>query len=434
MDHLSTLQLKKLCVSALPEGELAAAATHCAVCQSCDRRFVEELKRQRGAVPFTFTLEPEFWFRDDHVDFDVLEALADKTLDQETKKIVDIHLQGCETCREDLRSFLAFRESTAPETEVSYARSDYEQAQAVGVAPFWQRLPSRPIYAMAAIALLAVALLIAVIALNRNSNPLEANKHDQRVPDSEMSPSASPSPAPNVYSSPSTRDDAQLAILKDAAGQVTIDKNGRITGLDETSADTQAYIARAALSERIEAAEVLRRLSGEQSGLRGTDNGSQDFKLLYPVRRVVIENRPVFRWEGLAGASNYRVYVLDADGKQVAQSEELPPTQKQWKATTPLRRGRVFSWVVTALMDGKKVVSPRVSAPETKFAVLSGTEFRELAQLRKLSSHLALGAFYARAGLLNEAEREFGSLVKLNPYSPLPRKLLQSVRSSGKED
>jgi len=176
---------------------------------------------------------------------------------------------------------------------------------------------------------------------------------------------------------------------------------------------------------------VLKRLSGGQSGLRGDDDGPQEFRLLYPVRRVVAEDRPVFRWESLPGVSSYRVYVLDADGKQVGLSEELPPTQTQWKVPR-LRRGQIFSWLVTALVDGKKVVSPSASAPEMKFAVLSTPQVQELRRLKKSNSHLALGVFYASAGLLDEAEREFESLIKLNPESELPRKLLQSVRSMRK--
>jgi len=45
------------------------------------------------------------------------------------------------------------------------------------------------------------------------------------------------------------------------------------------------------------------------------------------------------------------------------------------------------------------------------------------------SSHLALGIFYARVGLVTDAEREFQKLIQLNPQSDLPRKLLQSVRN-----
>lgn len=422
--HLSTLQIKQLCVSALPEDELAAAAVHTAECQSCDQRFIEELKRQRDPVPFNFTLEPEFWFRNDHLDFDQLVGLADNTFDEETREIINIHLSTCESCREDVRSFIAFREATAGEMNVTYGATYYESNDDIRNIPWWsQRLQIRPIYAVAAIVLVAVAVLIGVIALSRGSGPLEANKQEQTNRDSERSSGNLPTPAPSV------EDFAKVAILKDADGEVTIDKNGRITGLNEVSEDSRQYVARAALSEQIVPSDMLRRLSGEQSGLRGNDDGPQGFRLLYPVRRVVTEVRPVFRWESLPGVSSYRVYVLDQDGNQVSQSEELPPTQSQWEAPTRLSRGQMFSWVVTAVLDGKKVVSPSASAPEIKFAVLSTADFQELSRLKKSNSHLALGVFYARVGLLNEAEREFEGLVELNPQSELPRKLLQSVRS-----
>src|ERR1700742_2433474 len=120
MDHLSTLQVKQLCVSALPGEELAVAAIHTTECQSCHQRFVQELKRQRGSAPFNFSLEPEFWFRHDHVDFDQLVALADRTLEQETAELINLHLKTCEACREDVRGFLAFREATTREMDISY--------------------------------------------------------------------------------------------------------------------------------------------------------------------------------------------------------------------------------------------------------------------------------------------------------------------------
>jgi len=421
--HLSELEIKQLCVSASPEDELAAAAVHTVECPTCNQRFIDELKRQRGPVPFNFTLEPEFWFRSDHLEFDDLVGLADNTFDEETREIINIHLSTCKSCREDVRSFLAFREATAREMNVSYGAAYYEPNDAIRRPPWWsQRLQIRPIYAVAAIVLVVVAVLIGVIALSRRSGGLEANKLEQTNRDSEHSSGNFPTPAPSV------EDCAKVAILKDAGGEVTIDKNGRITGLNEVSENSRQYVARAALSEQIVPSDVLRRLSGEPGGLRGNDDSPQGFRLLYPVRRVVTEARPVFRWESLAGVASYRVYVLDQDGNQVSQSEDLAPTQLEWKAPVPLRRGQIFSWVVTALADGNKVVSPSASAPEIKFAVLSTADFQELSSLKKSNSHLALGVFYARVGLLNEAEREFEVLVELNPQSELPRKLLQSVR------
>ena len=425
--HLSTLQIKQLCVSALPEDELVAAAVHTAQCRSCHQRFAEELRRQRGPVPVNFTLEPKFCFRHDHVDFDLLVDLADKNLDQETEEIIDIHLQACETCREDVRSFLAFREATAGEINVSYGPTYYKSSYNPQSAAWWQRLQVKPVYAAAAIVLVVLAVLIGLVALHRRSDRFEANKRNQTNLGIERTPDVPSSSNPDVVSSPSTHNDsATLTVLKEAGGEVTIDKNGHITGLDEISENSREYVARAAISERIEPADVLRRLSGDQSGLRGNEDGPEGFRLLYPVKRVVIEDRPVFRWKSLPGAASYRVYVLDQDGNQVRQSEELPPLKTEWKST-PLRRGQIFSWVVTAVVDGKKVVSPSASAPEIKFAVLSTGDFQELTRLKKSGSHLALGVFYARTGLLNEAEREFQSLSKLNPDSELSRKLLQSV-------
>lgn len=428
--HLSKSQVERFSVSALTEDEAAAAAVHMADCQDCHQRFVAELNHQRGSIPFSFTLDPEFWFRDDHVDFDLLVGLADETLDQDTQEIIGIHLKTCETCREDVRSFLAFRKASAGEMNVSYARPDYESIQNLAPAAPWWRGLTRPSYAIAAVVLLGIAVLIGVIALNKRSGPLEASNKDQANTGAERNPDVSPSRSPETVSTPSSVDDsAQVAKLNDRGGEVTIDQSGRVTGLDNVSETSRQYIARAALSEQIQPADVLRPLSGQQSGLRGDGKNGKTFKLLYPSRRVVTEDKPTFKWESLSGVTSYRVYILDANSDQVAQSEELPPTQTQWKPPTPLRRGQIFSWVVTALIDGKEIVSPSTSAPEVKFAILSGNDLNELNQLKKSDSHLALGIFYARVGLVTEAEREFQKLIQLNPQSELPRKLLQSVRN-----
>jgi hypothetical protein len=428
--HLSKSQVERFSVSALTEDEAAAAAVHMADCQDCHQRFVAELNHQRGSIPFSFTLDPEFWFRDDHVDFDLLVGLADETLDQDTQEIIGIHLKTCETCREDVRSFLAFRKASAGEMNVSYARPDYESIQNLAPAAPWWRGLTRPSYAIAAVVLLAFAVLIGAIALNKRSGPLEASNKDQANTDAKRNPDVSPSRSPDTVSSPTGVDDsAQVAKLTDSGGEVAIDKSGRVTGLDNVSESSRQYIARAALSEQIQPPDVLRRLSGQQSGLRGDGNNVKAFKLLYPSRRVVTEDKPAFKWESLSGVTSYRVYVLDANSDQVAQSEELPPTQTQWKPPTPLRRGQIFSWVVTALIDGKEIVSPSAPAAEVKFAILSGNDLNELNQLKKSDSHLALGVFYARVGLITEAEREFQKLIQLNPQSALPRKLLQSVRN-----
>jgi hypothetical protein len=393
-------------------------------------------------------LQDSLVFHDDHVDFEQLvdlADLADDKLDATTREIIDIHLKVCGTCREDARSFLAFRKQSAREMEVTYGPTGHASTRdGFAGLPWWRSLGWKPAYGLAAVVLAAVVLVIVATILKRRSETLEARKNGL----SQMSAFASPTPtnsnssslpspsppepsrSPDVNSSPTVIDDSTaVAVLKDGQGEVTIDKSGRVTGLDEISSNSRQEIAQAVLTERMVTPEVLKTLEGQASSLRGSDNVGRSFKLLYPARRVIIEDRPVFKWEGLSGASSYRVYVLNSHGNEISRSEDLSPTQTEWTAKGSLKRGEIFSWVVTGIVDGKEIVSPAALTPEMKFAVLSKKDAQELSQLKKTHSHLALGVFYARAGLLPEAEREFQQLVQLNPQSQLPRKLLRSVRS-----
>jgi hypothetical protein len=44
-------------------------------------------------------------------------------------------------------------------------------------------------------------------------------------------------------------------------------------------------------------------------------------------------------------------------------------------------------------------------------------------------SHLVLGILYAQSGLIDNAEQEFESLIRVNPKSNIAQKLLASLRS-----
>jgi hypothetical protein len=107
--HLSRWQLERFAVGVIDDDELVSVASHVADCEICHEAFVEEVRRRFGSGPFTFSLEPEFWFRHDHLQFDDLVSIADETADDELKEIFDIHLKTCRGCREDLSSFLVFR-------------------------------------------------------------------------------------------------------------------------------------------------------------------------------------------------------------------------------------------------------------------------------------------------------------------------------------
>ncbi len=443
-DHISTSQMKRFCAKALPKGELTNIARHLADCPSCHEQFTEELRRQKGSDHFGFTLAPEFWFRHDHLDFEQLADLADEKLDETEREIVDVHLNVCATCCEDVRSFLAFRKQIDSELERSYAPTGYApKREGFSWVTWWRGLRWKPAYAIATVVLVAVALAIVALVLKRRAENLQAQKNEPAPISARPSPTPmsnknaaslpSPSPEPSklrqTMPRPAVVDtSATVVALKDGRGEVTLDRSGNLTGLSDVSPTTRREIADALLAERVETPEVLNDLVGQGGTLRGPNSGPS-FRLISPGRTVILEDRPVFKWEKLPNASSYRVYVGDSSGHEVAKSEELPSERTEWPAPKPLKRGEIYAWAVIAIVDGKEIFSPGAASPQMKFQVLSTSNLEQLNQLEKTRSHLALGVFYAKAGLLAEAEREFQELVRLNPKSQLPRKLLRSLRS-----
>lgn len=225
-----------------------------------------------------------------------------------------------------------------------------------------------------------------------------------------------------------TRPPEVILALDDGGKLVTLDGQGRHKGLEGLPRPLQREVAETLLAQSVKRPPVLDALrDGATGSLRGSSDGAP-FDILGPAGTVVESDRPSFRWGVLRGATSYTVAVFDSRLNKVAQSVALSGTE--WTPPRPLRRGAIYFWQVTAVLDDKEVVSPGAAAPGAKFAVVGQAESEELkrARLSFAGSHLTLGVLYARAGLLDEAEREFLSLVESNPKSLAALKLLSSVR------
>jgi hypothetical protein len=214
--------------------------------------------------------------------------------------------------------------------------------------------------------------------------------------------------------------------LNDGAGQVTLDKEGNLTGAPQPF---EQLIKQALTTQRVETPRMLAELIGKSSVLMGPADEGHPFALLGPVGTAVMSDRPTFRWRALAGAESYVVRIYDADFNEVAASPRLSETA--WTAARSLEHGRTYSWQVTARVGDIEVMSPVRPAPEAKFMILDQTKANELAEAKNASagSHLTLGALYAQAGLLDDAERELQALLRDNPKSSLAQELLRSVRA-----
>jgi hypothetical protein len=433
-EHLSTSQMEHFCGRVLPESELTTIARHLAQCPDCHRQFVATLGRQRGTTPVSFTLAPELWLRHEHMDYEQLVELADNKLDATDRELIDLHLKVCPPCREDVRSFLAFREQIAPEMEVSYAPVVLEPAhEDRSWSSWWSGLAWKPVYA-ATVVVIGIAIVIGVaLLLKRRAENFEA-KHE---PTPQVSPGRAPdNRAANVPSPPATPNESPIekpnsveaiVVLNDLGVTITVDKSGNVAGLDDVPGPTRDEIAKVLLSERLKQPAILKELGGQEGSLRGSKN-TLPFRLTSPLRTVIVTDRPTLRWEKASGASSYRVYVNDQAGQEVARSEKLPSEHTEWILPKPLKRGEIYIWTVMAVVNGKEIVSPGPSSPEMKFQVLPARSLQQLSQLKRRRSHLALGVFYVKVGLLAEAESEFRQLLLLNSNSKLAKKLLRDVR------
>jgi hypothetical protein len=210
---------------------------------------------------------------------------------------------------------------------------------------------------------------------------------------------------------------------------VILDRQGNLTGLKSLSSPYQEAVKTALTRQKVEPPPFLAKLT-ERSGtlLSGSGEGIS-FAIYSPVGTAVGTDRPTFRWQALSGAENYIVTIYDSNYSKVETSEPLSGTE--WNLPRPLVRGGIYIWKVTALKDGKKVISPQPPAPEARFKVLEKTRADELEQARQAysNSHLLLGTLYGQAGLLDDSEREFQLLLDANPGLPVAQKLLRNVRA-----
>jgi hypothetical protein len=372
------------------------------------------------------------------------------------RQLVDVHIKVCDSCQEDVRNFLALREQIDEETKPSLTPNALETRRERQPFFAWRRrLAWTPAYTAAAVLIgIALVLGIAVLLKRRvgnlevvqthrpqinigpakqtptpesqavNVQPTPAPVPSEQLPRHELSPSLT---VKNREPKPLGNADA-VAVLKDESGTVRVDKSGNVSGLDGIPQNTRQEIGETLLAENIKAPATQAELAGGPIVLRGPNN-SPTFKLRSPARTVVISDRPSFEWEQLAGATSYRVSVGDLKGHEIAKSEELPADQARWTTPTSLKRGEIYVWEVEAMLDGKKIVSPGTSSPQMKFKVLSASSTQELGQLKNARSRLALGVFYAREGMVAEAEHEFQILTRENPRSRLLEKLLKQVQS-----
>lgn len=224
------------------------------------------------------------------------------------------------------------------------------------------------------------------------------------------------------------------ATLHDAGVIIQLDSEGTLHGLPYNLSPTNAEALRKAVKDQVISVGPLPQTLVAKTETRMGTEETPTFILIKPTQKIVLTPTPTFVWSALSGAKTYLVSIYDEQDKLVLSSKPLYVTT--WKPDTPLARGKVYSWEVTANTDGKQITSS-VSATkldgkplEARFKVLEQSKADEITEAKRRypDFHLLLGIVQARAGLVDEAEVEFKKLLSANPESALAQNLLRKVQ------
>ena len=248
---------------------------------------------------------------------------------------------------------------------------------------------------------------------------------------------AGPVPLPSQEASPITKPSPDqvkpakepLVALNDGGRQITLDQDGRSTGLESLPSDLRATIENVLATRKLGLPPALFSLSAGAGKLRGNVETQDTIGLLTPVGVVVESDRPSFHWRALEGATEYIVTVHDSKLRLVENSGPVAGTE--WSISKVLERGRVYSWQIRAVVNGVTVISPQPPAPDAQFKVLNKRAFEAIQTAKRVqgNSHLTMTVLYWKHGLIEAAEREAQALARTNPGSAFAAELLRSLRS-----
>jgi hypothetical protein len=194
--------------------------------------------------------------------------------------------------------------------------------------------------------------------------------------------------------------------------------------------EQQAAVQLALTSHALERAPVLNRLISKRGVLLGAPGKQRAFAIDSPMGTVVLNDRPVFRWEAVTGATTYVVAVFDERFQKVAESPAL--TTAEWTPEQPLARGQLFNWQVTAHVGGRKLRSPVPPAPEARFQVAAAEDALRVETARRdhPGNHLLLAVLLARDGALDDAAHELDALSATDAATAQPlRESLKAIRA-----
>lgn len=373
MNHLTAEQIHKYQHSELSSNEIVTVTKHLRECEVCREQTMKTAEFQKSISSL------QLQFDQAHPGYEELSGYVDLKLDPERKSFIERHSSECEICRlqiEDLKKL---------QSELKVV----------------QFQPAKSEKGLSKYLLAAIITLVALIAVWLIRDLFEKSE-------------------PHIVKK--SNDSIQLV---DGTRKIEISKEGNVLKAPGITEQQIAQMEAIIKSRKLVVSEDLQTLNPKPGTLLGEDP-AKNFKLRSPVGIVVLENRPLFRWDPLSGASGFQVAVLDQDLKPVVTSDRIK--DQQWQSDQMLERGKVYLWQVTAFTERGEITSPAPPASEAMFKIVDEQKFQQIQQAQKANSpSIVLASLYAESGLVQEAKSELFNLKRENPDSKLIEQLLKSL-------
>jgi len=440
-EHLSTEIVERFHQQALAPGECSHIYIHTLTCEACRQRIVDS---GIEAVGLQATLGHLVESNEEpyHPDYETIERYIEGRLERIDQDTIAMHLEVCPEC---LGEVADLRDSVATMTIASVLRHGQEANLRERILGLTKVLGfSSPLRLSTFVAIVIVAMVAGVVLWSvKSGGPTKApagggelTTGPRSPSQSTLSPQVGVSPLPTSELTPdrtvkinptkrASQPGEEILALNDGSNRITLDESGNVLGLASLPRETLEAVREVLTTQTIKRPDILDEWSGAEVSLRAPTGNEEPAKLVYPNNIVITEDQPSFEWALAKGARAYRVEIGDPGFRQVAKSENLPAASHSWRPPAPLERGVIYTWVVRALYEG----SGSAAVSQARFKVLEAEKTNELVRLKTASqSHLALGVFYAREGMIREAQLEFETLAQANKGSKLARRLLKQVQ------
>ncbi len=436
--HLSTEQIENYVGRRLSRAELARVDEHLFGCEDCYQQFLEHFQLGRR-FPIEIDLNELAGLRGWHLQGEELKAYAQGRMDEVNQGYANLHLQDCGWCREEVSHFSEFTDKLeyylskrhVPLNQQRDSRRYFPKISAIPLTWSPVRLAST-----AALIVILISAAFVWSGLGIKSGEQEATAYESAKEGGSVQANVAsaiettPNPTQPLQSPQSTTS-TKLSHTTDSKGRPqrtrshgpAILASAARTGKGKARIDTEASL----IAENLVMPAVIEMFDRAPVVLRGDGNKTESFNVTSPYSTVISDDQPTFRWTALTGASSYTVSVYDANLKLIETSEPL--TKTQWLIPNRLKRGVIYTWVVTAIKKGKEILAPTLPA-RAEFKIVEGSERAKLrALIRNTQSGMARGVLYAKAGLLDEAEQELRTHLYNHPADKQAIRLLETIKS-----